>query len=63
MTELNITQLRAEGYAVIIMSPDDLNGADPKAVESRGVEVVNEIIADLVPDGEDQAREEETMRG
>lgn len=57
-------QLRAEGYAVIIMSPDDLQGADAQVVEARGVEVVTEVIEDLSPVvGRDQEEAQETMRG
>lgn len=39
--------LRARGYAVVFFNPDELEGVDPRRVESRLVEVGNEVIAIL----------------
>jgi hypothetical protein len=44
--ECSIDQLRDEGYAVVIFTPEELNGANPDEVENSLVEVGREIIRD-----------------
>ena len=42
-----IQQLRAEGYAIILWTPEELEGVAPKHVEDRSVELGWEIIEAL----------------
>lgn len=42
-----ISEMRSEGYAVVIFSPDELGSATPKSLENRLVELGNEAISDL----------------
>ncbi len=45
MYECSIDQLRDEGYAVVIFTPEELNGANPNEVENSLVEAGLEIIS------------------
>lgn len=53
MADLNEKQidqvmaLRAEGFAVIIWTPEELKAANPRRVEDRSVELGWEVIEDL----------------
>ncbi len=52
----SISQLRHAGYAVIVWSPKELGGVDPRRVEDRSIELGWEVIADLggpAPDDEE----------
>jgi len=42
-----IQQLREEGYAIILWTPEELEGVAPKHVEDRSVELGWEIIETL----------------
>lgn len=42
-----ISEMRNEGYAVVIFSPDELGTATSKSLENRLVELGNEAIKDL----------------
>lgn len=42
-----ISALRHEGYAIIVWTPEELDGADPGNVEDRSVELGWDIIAAL----------------
>lgn len=42
-----ISALREEGYAIAIWTPAELGSADAGSVESRVVELGNEVIEDL----------------
>jgi len=42
-----INELREAGYAVVVMSPEELGTATPKRVESRTVELMTEVIEEL----------------
>jgi hypothetical protein len=42
-----ISELRGEGYAVVLFSPDELGTATAKSLENRLVELGNEAISDL----------------
>ncbi|WP_157077151.1 hypothetical protein [Curvibacter delicatus] len=42
-----ISELRSEGYAVVLFSPDELGTATAKSLENRLVELGNEAITDL----------------
>lgn len=42
-----IDELRADGYAVIIWTPDELRGASPTRIEDIGIERTSEAIEDL----------------
>ena len=42
-----IASLRHQGYAVIIWTPEELDGVDPGHVEDRAIEVGWEVIDDL----------------
>jgi hypothetical protein len=48
-----IEQLRAQGYAVIVWTPEELRGVDPARVEDRSVELGNDIIDTLSPNMEE----------
>lgn len=52
-----VSELRSRHFAVITWTPDELKFADPKLVEDRSIELGHEIIADLQPLGEAQARQ------
>jgi len=45
MYECSIDQLRDEGYAVVIFTPEELNGVNPNEVENSLVEAGLEIIS------------------
>jgi hypothetical protein len=49
-----IRELRAEGYAVILWAPEELNGADPSDVEHGSIQFAADY---LIPE------EEETETG
>lgn len=42
-----IRELADEGYAVILWTPQELNGVDARRVEDRSIELGHEVIADL----------------
>lgn len=42
-----ITSLREAGYAVTVMSPDDLQGVRPRDIENVMVREANEAVDDL----------------
>ena len=42
-----INELRAEGYAVTIFNPEELDGVNESAVEDRLVELGWQVIEDL----------------
>lgn len=44
MHEKTIEQLREDGYAVVIFTPEELSGADPERVEDCLVEAGWDII-------------------
>jgi hypothetical protein len=53
MTPLQLTtlrELRAEGYAVIIWTPQELNGAHPSDVEDQSIQFASEY---LIPEEEE----------
>lgn len=47
-----IRELRAEGYAVILWAPEELNGADPSDVEDQSISFASEYLipAELATD-------------
>jgi hypothetical protein len=47
MYECSIDELRDAGYAIVIFTPSELNGADPDLVEKNLVEQGTEIISIL----------------
>ena len=47
MNEVNIDQLREEGYAVVVFAPSELHGVDPDKVEFLVIESGDKIIARL----------------
>lgn len=47
-----ISDLRSEGYAVVMFSPEELGTATAKSLENRLVELGNEAISDLQDFGE-----------
>lgn len=49
---LTLTQLRSEGFAVVVFNPEELRGVDPERVQARLVEVGNEVIDVLAPQAE-----------
>lgn len=42
-----VRQLRSEGYAVIIWTPEELGTASVNRVQDRSIELGHEIIEDL----------------
>ena len=46
---LSIQKLREQGYAVIVWTPKELDGASPHKVEDRSIEVGWEVIEELKP--------------
>lgn len=42
-----IAEMRSHGYALVMFSPEEVGNADRVAVESRLVELGNEVINDL----------------
>lgn len=42
-----LAQLRNQGYAVIVWTPDELGDANPRTVEDRSIELGHEVIRDL----------------
>ena len=54
-----IRELRAEGYAVIIWAPEELNGVDPSDVEDQSISFASEYLIPAEPEtetGEDLAQ-------
>ena len=45
-----VQNLREQGYAVIVWSPEELKGASPKKVEDRSIELGWDVIEDLKED-------------
>lgn len=41
-----IDSLRAQGYAVVLWTPAELHGVDPKRIENIGVDCTAHAIAD-----------------
>jgi hypothetical protein len=41
------TRIRLEGYAVVVFSPEELGGVDPRTLQNRLVELGNQAIDDL----------------
>lgn len=48
-----ISELRAEGYAVVIFNPTELRGVEPQYIEDRLVEHGNNTIDILATDDDD----------
>lgn len=44
MYEMTINELRESGYAVVIFTPSELNGANPEKVEDSLIETAWDII-------------------
>lgn len=42
-----LAQLRDQGFAVIVWTPDELGDANPRTVEDRSIELGHEVIRDL----------------
>lgn len=42
-----ISELRRQGFAVIVWNPDELDGANPRKVEDRSIELGYEITEAL----------------
>ena len=42
-----VRELRAKGYAVIIWTPDEVGGANPRKVEDSLIEMGWDVISDL----------------
>ncbi|MDT8992786.1 hypothetical protein RQP54_18075 [Curvibacter sp. APW13] len=42
-----LSELRSEGYAVVVFSPDELGTATAKSLENRLAELGNEVTTDL----------------
>ena len=42
--DMTIEELRAEGYAVIVWTPEELDGASPRRVEDRSIELGWDVI-------------------
>lgn len=49
-----ILGMRDRGYAVVIFSPDELRGVERRDVENRLVELGNEVISCLKPEGDNE---------
>jgi hypothetical protein len=47
-----IRELRAAGYAVILWTPEELNGADPSDVEDQSVSFASEYLIPTEPETE-----------
>lgn len=45
----HLKALRDEGYAVVVWSPDELEGATPSMVEDRSIELGWDVIDTLKP--------------
>jgi hypothetical protein len=45
--EMSVTELRQEGYAVVMFAPEELSGVEPSTLQNRLVELGNEAIDDL----------------
>jgi hypothetical protein len=43
-------EARARGYAVVIFTPEELEGASPNRVQDRLIELAWDVISDLKPD-------------
>lgn len=57
MYECSIDELRDAGYAIVIFTPSELNGADPDLVERNLVEQGTEIISILAEYAEEKSSE------
>jgi hypothetical protein len=44
---MTVDELRSQGYAVVIFSPDELRGAEPHSVENSLIESAWDIISVL----------------
>jgi hypothetical protein len=42
-----LAELRSEGYAVVVWSPEELRGANPSRVQDRSIELGHEVIEGL----------------
>jgi hypothetical protein len=54
-----IRELRAEGWAVILWTPEELNGVDPSDVEDQSISFASEYLIPAEPEtetGEDLAQ-------
>lgn len=53
-----IDSLRAKGFAVVLWTPTELHGLDPKRIENIGVDCMGHAIAELADNvTEDNAHE------
>jgi hypothetical protein len=52
MLKKTLEELYNEGYAIVMFTPEELQGADSNSVEDRLVELGWEIINDLKPNEE-----------
>jgi hypothetical protein len=50
-----IRELRAEGYAVILWTPEELNGAHPSDIEDQSIQFAAEY---LIPEEETESGED-----
>jgi hypothetical protein len=48
-----ILTLKRQGYAVVIFTPEELNGAESGKVEGMLIELGWDIISDLKPEADD----------
>jgi len=53
-----LSKMREKGFAIVILSPEELNGASNRKVEDRLIELVDEVISDLSYE-EDEDEDEE----
>jgi hypothetical protein len=54
-----IRELRAEGWAVILWTPEELNGVDPSDIEDQSISFASEFLIPAEPEtesGEDLAQ-------
>ena len=54
MYEMTINELRESGYAVVIFTPSELNGANPEKVEDSLIETAWDIISINAQDAENK---------
>ena len=45
MHEMTVNELRESGYAVVLFTPSELNGANPEKVEDSLIEAAWDIIS------------------
>ena len=53
MLKKTLEELYDEGYAIVMFTPEELEGADSTSVENRLVELGWQIINDLKPNEEE----------